>query len=169
MCDFETVCEEAIRSHRNSFHLEELTILGEDVIVNNPSELHETKINKSVPMAELPIAVKIYEKTKIMRGQREVDKIQPVVSLSGELKYPCNECEYTTKSKESLKRHLDFVHGGFKLKCDQCNKLYSGDSPLRRHIKRKHKNGKNRFCDLCDFEGNTSDQVWYHKSTKHYN
>ena len=114
----------------------------------------------------VPTTIKIYKRSK--KGDHEADKVIPVPSLFGELIYPCDKCDYSPKIKESLKRHIDFVHNGLKLKCDQCSKLYAGEGKLRRHIRREHSN-EIRLCDLCDFVAKTTDQLWYHKSKKHFN
>lgn len=163
-CDYETTCEENLRSHKIDLHSKKtIDHLTEEIIEDNPSNVAEIKFKQ--PVEPIPETVKLFEKKK---GHHEVDEITPLRSFSGELKYPCNKCEYTATAKPSLKRHLDFVHNGFKIKCDECNKLFSGYSPLRRHIKRDHKY-EMKYCDLCDFHGRSTDDVRFHKSKNHFN
>ena len=156
-CDYETTCEESLGKHNNDLHTEQ--------------EMNEytsdTHIDEGQQATKISEPIKLHEKTK--KGHHEVDKIQPICNLSRELEYPCNKCnKYSSKSKHTLKRHVDFVHNGFKLKCEECNKLFSGESPLRRHIRRDHI-GVMRYCDLCDFMGRSTDDVWRHKSKNHFN
>ena len=39
----------------------------------------------------------------------------------GEVRYPCDQCDYKATEKGSLKKHIDAVHGDVRYSCDQCD------------------------------------------------
>ncbi|KAF7284705.1 hypothetical protein GWI33_021718 [Rhynchophorus ferrugineus] len=51
--------------------------------------------------------------------------------------YVCDVCNYSTKDKSNLRKHL-FTHGTKPLKCDFCSYKCVSPYQLRRHIKQKH-------------------------------
>ena len=52
--------------------------------------------------------------------------------------HSCDSCEYKTKKKCNLKKHLQIVHQGLRINCQYCNKSYTQDSDLRHHLDRAH-------------------------------
>ena len=50
----------------------------------------------------------------------------------------CSECEYTTKIKYYLLRHITSRHGPLSFKCDICTKGLRTSRQLKIHIKEKH-------------------------------
>ena len=39
----------------------------------------------------------------------------------GGLGFPCDECDYQSASKPSLKSHMAFKHDGTQLQCEKCD------------------------------------------------
>ncbi|XP_030759622.1 zinc finger Y-chromosomal protein 2-like [Sitophilus oryzae] len=53
------------------------------------------------------------------------------------LQYSCGACDYATKDKSNLRKHL-FTHGTKPVMCDHCNYKCISPYQLRRHLKQKH-------------------------------
>ena len=65
--------------------------------------------------------------------------------------YSCNHCEYRSKNKESLKKHI-IIHEGVKFTCmwDGCDQKYTSRDNVRRHMKTAHGiQGDDFGCDKC--------------------
>ena len=60
--------------------------------------------------------------------------------------YPCNFCEATLASKQSLTRHVNAKHRGVPKVhvCLVCNKDFASKQSLERHIKRLHNDGEQK-------------------------
>ena len=63
--------------------------------------------------------------------------------------YPCDECDYTTRSETMLSSHKQAKHEIIWHYCDQCEYKYKNKSEIERHKDGKHRNNKH-FCDQCD-------------------
>ena len=60
----------------------------------------------------------------------------------------CAKCNYKSRYKESLKRHYEVVHEGFKVKCSECGLECSRKQTLKKHIATKHLK-ETRTCPYC--------------------
>ena len=67
-----------------------------------------------------------------------------------EKSYKCNQCEYASSVKSSLRRHLKTHSGEKSNKCSQCDYASSDASNLRTHLK-IHSGEKPNKCSQCDF------------------
>ena len=54
--------------------------------------------------------------------------------MHGNVKYPCDQCEYAATQKTSLKRHIESVHCKITYPCDYCEYVATQKSALKRHI-----------------------------------
>ena len=64
--------------------------------------------------------------------------------------FHCNRCEYSCPFKSTLESHKDkHRRGYFFCFSAGCGKSFQRDSSLKAHIKLH--NGKNIFCDRCDY------------------
>ena len=52
--------------------------------------------------------------------------------------FRCSQCNYQTRNKSHLRRHINSIHEGQKYPCDQCNYQASQDSNLKRHKRSAH-------------------------------
>ena len=52
--------------------------------------------------------------------------------------FQCSQCNYQTRKKFHLRRHINSIHEGTKYPCDQCNYQASQDSNLKRHRRSAH-------------------------------
>ena len=128
--------------------------------VNDPNNMSEEFENLNLPANNAsPIEnVKIY---KPKEKNHEVEQIIPISDGFGK-KYPCNKCTYVTSYKDSLKKHLDFTHNGFKVICEECNKIYTSMSALGRHRAIIH-GGKVFNCDKCEYQSKSSESLRSHR------
>ena len=57
----------------------------------------------------------------------------------------CDQCDYKTKWKDNLKKHIDAVHGAVWYSCDQCDYKSKWKDNLKKHIDSGHW----YICDQC--------------------
>ena len=101
--------------------------------------------------------------SSINESQSENKSDYKVDSIHG---YSCDQCDYKTKWKSSLKRHEDSVHGGVRYPCDQCDHKATWKSNLKTHIDCVH--GDVLYpCDQCDYKSNRKGHVKRHKHSVH--
>ena len=48
-------------------------------------------------------------------------RVVDIDSVHGGVRHSCDQCDYKTNWKGSLKRHIDAVHGDVRYSCDQCD------------------------------------------------
>ena len=64
---------------------------------------------------------------------------QDVCDISMDVsKFQCDECQYSTKYKSNLKKHIKSVHEHVKLSCNKCDYQCSDSSNLEKHRRNKH-------------------------------
>ena len=55
--------------------------------------------------------------------------------------FSCDECDYTSQGKRSLKKHMKNVHM-LKHKCDECNFNATSEHYLKLHVQSHHKDAE---------------------------
>jgi hypothetical protein len=66
--------------------------------------------------------------------------------------FKCDKCEYETKNKHDLKRHIKSIHDKIKdFKCNKCEYKCSNNNDLKEHTKRIHDKIKDNKCDKCEY------------------
>eukprot|EP00092_Neocalanus_flemingeri_P083225 GFUD01104424.1.p1 GENE.GFUD01104424.1~~GFUD01104424.1.p1 ORF type:complete len:275 (-),score=30.23 GFUD01104424.1:32-856(-) len=53
-------------------------------------------------------------------------------------KFPCEKCEYRSRTKGDLKKHVLAIHEGVRYPCDQCNYRATQSGHLKLHKKTQH-------------------------------
>lgn len=67
--------------------------------------------------------------------------------------HQCDRCDFRTKTKDALRKHVKSVHFANKtLTCDHCIHGFNNISHLRSHILRKHSKKVWLQCEQCDFK-----------------
>ena len=79
--------------------------------------------------------------------------------------FQCGECEYKTKQKISLTRHILSLHSGQVQECE-CGKQYRWQVDLRRHREAAH-SGKMFACRQCEYQGKSSRSLRAHEKARH--
>ena len=71
-------------------------------------------------------------------------------NIAPEKSNKCNQCNYASSSKSSLKSHLKMHSGEKSNKCNQCNFASSRAGHLMRHLK-IHRGEKPNNCNQCNY------------------
>ena len=74
---------------------------------------------------------------------------KPKIERQANGKFSCDQCEYESVRRNSIKRHTDAVHLGIKFQCNECQIEYSSDDQIKAHINSVH-NGEFYECDQCN-------------------
>ena len=82
------------------------------------------------------------------------------------IRYPCDQCEYSTTRMSDLKKHKEAMHEGIRYPCDHCEFSATQMSNLQRHKEAKHE-GIRYSCDQCEFITAYAAKLKRHKKTKH--
>jgi len=92
--------------------------------------------------------------------------------------YKCNECDYSSKRKQDLKRHREGKHEGIgwvsrkkseiipMFKCNECDYATKRSSDLKRHRQGKHE-GIRYSCDECRHSASDKSGLKRHKDGVH--
>jgi hypothetical protein len=90
------------------------------------------------------------------------------------LNFTCDQCEYITTSKSTLRQHRQSlhlkehkmsIHEGQKFECE-CGSKFTQKSSLTVHKNAMHFEAKYP-CTLCSYMGKRSDYLKHHIDTKH--
>ena len=73
----------------------------------------------------------------------------------------CNQCNYASSLKSSLKRHFKTHSGEKPNKCNQCDFASSEGGTLRRHLK-THSGEKPNKCNQCGYASIRASQLVTH-------
>ena len=82
------------------------------------------------------------------------------------VRFQCQLCDYTSKRKRDLLPHYKIKHVGVKFPCDQCDYVACRLQDLKTHTKSKHE-GFTYPCPDCDFVGKYHGSLWQHKKRVH--
>ena len=80
--------------------------------------------------------------------------------------YVCNQCEYRSATKRTLKKHQSFKHYGVVYSCDKCDFKAGESAHLNRHKQSKH-DGVVYSCSQCEFQCKRKDSIKIHQQVKH--
>ena len=78
----------------------------------------------------------------------------------------CDQCDYQTGQKISLRRHQLAMHGGHKEECSYCDKKYKWAVDLRRHVTSNH-TGQKFSCNDCEKVFSIKKSLNAHKKSSH--
>ena len=80
----------------------------------------------------------------------------------------CNQCKKSYASKQTLQRHIDFVHKRLTTyQCQECEKLFRQGASLQRHNNTVHKRLTPYRCQECKIYFVRKDHVQRHINTVH--
>lgn len=82
--------------------------------------------------------------------------------------YPCDICQFGSKSLAAYKRHLEIKHKVNKIPCSRCNASFSTCGSYRRHFTIMHETARKRYrCRTCGFTSLRSDITKRHINNIH--
>lgn len=87
--------------------------------------------------------------------------------LHSDVEFRCDKCEYVTKKKTLLNRHLLTKHSNLRpYKCDRCGRDFKMKRSLTIHIA-QHGSTKKYQCQFCDRSFNSSTNFYAHRKSTH--
>ena len=91
-----------------------------------------------------------------------------MTDINIEKTFKCDQCEYKSKNKGDLKKHVKIVHDQIKdIKCEKCDYICSTITNLKQHIKQIHDRIKDVNCDICEYVCSTNSILKQHVKQKH--
>ena len=78
----------------------------------------------------------------------------------------CVECDYVTKRRNHLTRHVMVYHEMKRYRCDKCERVFKDKRGLKVHILSKHE-GVVWQCNICPFKGVHPQSLSEHKKYLH--
>ena len=99
--------------------------------------------------------VEWYEKTWRVNHAREF------------LTFKCDQCDYTCKRQDILKRHKDSKHLKIKYTCEHCGQNLTNKPSLRMHVESIHQ-GIKHDCKLCVYSATQRNNLSAHIRQQHF-
>ncbi|XP_038068484.1 zinc finger protein ZFAT-like isoform X2 [Patiria miniata] len=84
-----------------------------------------------------------------------------------EKNFKCNLCQYSSHTKQGLKRHVDTVHVGTRLKCPTCDFETTSSTYLLAHRKKQHMDSEVFQCTQCDMSTASEREMKDHIAAHH--
>ena len=82
-----------------------------------------------------------------------------------EPRYKCSQCDYKSKRKGDLKKHVQTKHSINK--CTQCDTIFKGSFALRKHQVNECVNEAMLKCNCCSFKTISNTQLMKHIRREH--
>ena len=92
--------------------------------------------------------------------------VQSNMSVNGQRKYTCPECDKQFSKRCNLKQHIQSIHEKVKYTCPECGKQFSGKVHLKRHIQSIHEQVK-YTCTECDKQFSQKSHLKIHIQSIH--
>ena len=96
-------------------------------------------------------APKTEKNNKVHAGNRKQNAIYILAVQDAAGSYPCDKCNYKTKYKSNLAKHIKAIHEGERNPCSQCDYKGIDSSSLMVHMKTVHE-GVLYQCDQCQYK-----------------
>ena len=81
-------------------------------------------------------------------------------------RFRCQDCDYSSRQKITLLRHINALHLKKKLNCPMCPMEYKWDMDLRRHMESEHGQNKSKFlCEKCGIVCKTKKALSCHQES----
>ena len=126
-------------------------------------EKYEKPVEKTKQPREVQMTISQFVRN--MRVENETNK-EYNKSVHESTTQCCNQCEYKTKSKESLKEHKNSVHEKGTYPCDKCELRFESKEHLQEHNNSSHEKGTYP-CDKCDFRFENNVNLQTHIESVH--
>ena len=79
--------------------------------------------------------------------------------------FECPLCKKITKTKTTLRRHLQDTHMPVEVPCEICGKILKNRGSLKVHIRKVHEKSNFKSCLMCDKSFSDSYQLRVHTLT----
>ncbi|XP_052903479.1 transcription factor grauzone-like [Anopheles moucheti] len=85
-----------------------------------------------------------------------------------QVRHGCDQCDYTTVNKQSLKNHRRVQHTDHKpFECPSCGKSFKLKSNLREHLA-QHETRQNYSCEFCSRRFTSKSNYYCHRKRMHF-
>jgi len=137
-----------------------------------------TKITEISNVNEIPKSLKQKRKPKadiLKQHKRVKEENQSSIfgiendneeTNSGEVKFFCDQCSYSSSIFTNLKLHINNHHSSSQYPCDLCPYVACANNFLTRHKSRVH-GGVRYYCELCEYNTTCMSNLKRHKESKH--
>ena len=71
-------------------------------------------------------------------GTGMIEAGAPSETCHEEIRFSCNQCEFTSVNSEHLQEHISSVHEKTKFACEQCDFEFEQKEDVIKHVKLKH-------------------------------
>jgi hypothetical protein len=132
-------------------------------IAEDDEKVNAEETNKSVNQ-EMDIQQQRPDDYKQEFPSKSLDLLHELINVSNI--YICNQCEYRSATKRTLKKHHLFKHEGVVYFCDKCEFKAGESAHLNRHKQSKH-DGVVYSCSQCEFQCKRKDSIKTHQQVKH--
>ena len=147
--------EHTIEEHKHS--LQQCTecdaLVNKSYILRHIREVHEQQLRKC----------KLCDYTH--KNYNKIKLHEQLIHNDADVTYPCSYCDYKTKTKAHLSRHVS-IHEGIKYPCQLCPYKATGKQNLRAHVKFVHEKIRIQ-CDQCGYQTQRNDQLVKHINKNH--
>ena len=134
----------------------------EDWMTKNTADL--TEMLDLVPKESLEKIEIVKEEPQNMFDFQDTQSKHDYIKKSTLEELNCDECDFKSESKRSIRMHKSKLHEPSLLSCTECNIKVKSKETLKYHRERKHK----KFtCESCDFTANTSRNIKIHREKEH--
>ena len=147
-CDFKAKAKNALQLHVRSFHQGEKNFhcslcnyksFRKHDLKNHIENIHEDP-------KKCPTCGKFYSSNKGLQRHKKIHNENMHI-----MKF-CQFCDFSTKEKLNLKKHIEVQHHGIMLlKCSECFKSYKSIRNLKLHMDAIHRKVKYK-CHICEKE-----------------
>lgn len=151
MCEKSYLYSYNLTDHQKRVHPEGESVTAGEIAVCNEDEMPAMRFRSKFRYVD---GVKIYEceicgkgdflDRKILMHHRQDHRETDLGS-----NFMCHMCSYTTKSRESLRSHINNVHKEKRLCCDICDARYRNKTELKAHMDAIHLMKRDYFCHIC--------------------
>merc|ERR1712129_164953 len=101
------------------------------------------------------VKLEVHEETEFVQDLGDSKLLGPMFQISEDGKYFCEfkDCEYKTKTKSSIKKHIQGKHFDARSDpCDKCSYIAKNPQALRWHVEGVHGSISRNLCTECGFE-----------------
>ena len=162
-CEYQAKDTSTLRKHRLSVHEGirfSCDLCDHQATRNSSLKIHKETVHLGVKRYKCNICPKEFTWSNDMKRHIRVNHAREFST------FKCDQCDYTCKRQDMLKRHKDFKHLKIKYTCDLCGQNLIDKRNLKIHKEALHL-GMKYNCDLCKFSGSQISSLLTHKKQQH--
>lgn len=139
--------------------------IDEFISIGKNLEIKEISNNADFKNSYTKIDSKMYTDNNMCNNQTKPNE-KSLKATQEDKKYDCDQCDFQTLIKSSLRMHIEAIHRGVRYKCDQCDFQAAQKGRLKQHRQSKHE-GVQYSCDECNYKASRKDILKAHIESVH--